>query len=82
MSLVGQYDMPLFTSIFSSLYVPVPGLQLPDSTAIVVSLLPAASITALLLSIIYAVRHLIHAHGMIEGRPWIDRRHRPSPLNW
>lgn len=38
MALVGQYDMPLFTSIFSSLYVPVPGLVLPDSPAIVVSL--------------------------------------------
>ena len=28
MSLVGQYDMDLFTSIFSLLYVPVPGFQL------------------------------------------------------
>lgn len=30
MSLVGQYDMDLFTSIFSLLYVPVPGFQLDN----------------------------------------------------
>lgn len=35
MSLAGQYDMPLFTSIFSSLFAPVPGLLLPDSPAFV-----------------------------------------------
>ena len=46
MALVGQYDMPLFTSIFSSLYVPVPGLVLPDSPAIVVSLAAICSASA------------------------------------
>ena len=30
MSLVGQYDLDLFTSIFSLLYVPVPGFQLDN----------------------------------------------------
>ena len=30
MSLVGQYDMDLFTSIFSLLYAPVPGFQLAN----------------------------------------------------
>ena len=28
MSLVGQYDMDLFTTIFSLLFVPVPGFSL------------------------------------------------------
>lgn len=30
MSLVGQYEMDLFTAIFSLLYVPIPDLQLED----------------------------------------------------
>lgn len=41
MSLVGQYDMDLFTSIFSLLYVPVPGFQLdkmlPDEVSVSLS---------------------------------------------
>ena len=31
MSLVGQYDMELFTTIFSLLYVPVPGFEIADT---------------------------------------------------
>jgi len=38
MSLVGQYDMDLFTSMFSLLYVPVPGFQLDNVLPVEVSL--------------------------------------------
>ena len=58
MSLVGQYDMDLFTTIFSLLYVPVPGMQIPEHipspvqcSAMFLNLLLRASAS------VYAFRH-------------------------
>ena len=48
MSLVGSYDLPLFTAIFSSLYVPIPGLALPDMLEAVRPATPLYIIHALL----------------------------------
>lgn len=80
MSLVGQYDMDLFTSIFSLLFMPVPGFHLDGLPPVEVGVSPPViavncSQACVLLSIAKPVTKCLSQYrSMALTFAWLQRR--------